>query len=85
MAIDFTNMVGYNDNLDPTDQVDMKEEISSTIYQYQEEMLIEQDDSCDDATLTDEDCNDLADLIMYKVLREFRPDLFDDYKGKSEK
>lgn len=72
-------MIGYNDKLEPARQVDMKEDIAALIYSFQEDMISNQDLDCDDRTLTDEDCNDLADLILYKVLREFRPDLFDDY------
>ncbi len=73
-------MVAYNDKLSPEQQIDTKEEISALIYQYQSEMIKQQEEECEDQTLTDEDCNELADLILYKVLREFRPDLFEDYK-----
>jgi hypothetical protein len=78
-------MVGYNDKLDADRQVTMEEQLASLLHSFQEGQ-IELDDAngCDDYTLTEEDCQTVAKQLLYTVLREFRPDLFDDAESRRE-
>lgn len=58
--------IAYSDKLDATIQVDVEEEIASTIA----------DHWC--VSIPDEEANALGRSILYHVLRRFRPDLFED-------
>lgn len=63
---------GYIDDLDLDEQVTMEERIAARIF----------DDPA--VTMREEDAAQLGRDILYMVLREFRPDLFDDYQSDKE-
>ena len=78
MAEDKTKLSapGYNDKLDPDDQISMEELIASIIRNQQEmETQNSKDNGGTDFSLTDEDCQDLGRRILLNVLHKFRPDL----------
>jgi len=64
---------GYNDRLDPDQQVTAEEEIAAVIDRYQEHFKAKH--GLDEMPFGEEDCAELGRRILLVVLQEFRPDL----------
>lgn len=62
-------MSGYNDKLNPDEQITLEERIASVIFNRQEAS------DADEWALAEDDCADLSRQILLMVLTKFRPDL----------
>jgi hypothetical protein len=63
------------DALPPELQVDIEEWIAATLFDYQRQQTAnDEDNGCDDHTLTDEDCGDLGRTILAAVLEKLPTD-----------
>lgn len=63
---------GYNDDLDPSDQVDTEERISALLFDH-----VGEDPRARGFGLSEEECNQLGRDILKLVLQVFRKDVFE--------
>ncbi len=71
---------GYSERLTADRQVSMEEALAAFIQKFQEEAIkLDEENGCEDHTLTTSDIEDMSQQLLFLVLREFRPDLFLDY------
>jgi hypothetical protein len=69
-------MSEYVDTFPPELQVRAEEGIAALIFDFQRGQIeLDDENACEDHTLTEEDCQVLSQYLLEFVLSQFRPDL----------
>ena len=74
--------IGYNDNLDPEEQLRARDWIAAKIFDCEDiDEQFKDGNPIPTIGLSEEACNNLGKTILLEILRRFRPDLVEDPSG----